>query len=85
MQSVRAERIERTDRYKNIPVSDVFISLDTGKLDAFANTVIHKGELKLPAVPERENAVTLITNILENYRSHQTLSNTAPDPADPAV
>ena len=85
MRSVRAERIERTDRYKNIPVNDVFISIDTDKLDAFANTVIHKGELKLPAVPERENAASLITNILETYRGNQAALKTPPGPADPAV
>ena len=65
---VRRAPITKTNRFKNVQVSDIFIKIDRDKAKAFANTVIYKDELKLPAVPESENPLTRIEAILRDYR-----------------
>jgi len=64
MRGVRSEPIKETHRYKNTPVSDVFIILDKDKKSGFDNTVIRKGELILPAVPDSEYPVRRIAGLI---------------------
>ena len=64
MRGVRSEPITKTQHYKNIPVSDIFIKLDQDQIPNFSNTVIRKGELILPAVPDSEDAVRRISDLI---------------------